>query len=64
MPVSIAVSIMMTTAFVTSLIAFLIAGEKLSGLELLIIIGGFSGVIILTNPSLFTPETVDIKQRN
>ena len=64
MPVSIAVSIMMTTAFVTSLIAFLVAGEKLSGLELLIIMGGFSGVIILTNPSLFTHETFDIKVRN
>lgn len=64
MPVSIAVSIMMTTAFVTSLIAFLFAGEKLSGLELLIIVGGFSGVIILTNPTIFTDETKDIKKRN
>ena len=64
MPVSIAVSIMMTTAFVTSLIAFFFAGEKLSGLELLIIVGGFMGVIILTNPTLFSHETLDIKKRN
>lgn len=53
MPVSIAVSIMMTTTFVTSIIAWLWVGEKLSVKEIVYISGGFAGVLMLVNPSWF-----------
>ena len=53
MPVSIAVSIMMTTTFVTSIIAWLWVGEKLSMKEIIFITGGFMGVLMLVNPSWF-----------
>ena len=60
MPVSLAVSMMMTTGFVTSIIAWLWVGEKLSLTEVIFIIGGFSGVLMLVNPSWFAHDFVDI----
>ena len=53
MPVTIAVSITMTTTFVTSIIAWLWVGEKLSWKEILFITGGFMGVLLLVNPTWF-----------
>ena len=51
MPVSIAVSIMMTTTFVTSIIAWIWVGEKMTCKEIIYIIGGFMGVLLLVNHS-------------
>ena len=57
MPVSIAVSIMMSTSFVTALLAYIMMGEKLAVSEVLTIFGGFMGVVVLTNPKLFMHTT-------
>ena len=53
MPVSIAVALMMTTVFITAVMAYFFAGESLSEYEILSICGGFFGVVMLTNPTLF-----------
>ena len=49
MPVSISVSIQMTTVFFTAILAFILTGERLSWRESCTIISGFAGVLILTN---------------
>jgi drug/metabolite transporter (DMT)-like permease len=56
MPVSIAVSIMMSTTFVTALLAYFISGESLSYGEIITITLGFTGVLILVNPSIFESD--------
>jgi drug/metabolite transporter (DMT)-like permease len=53
MPFSLAVSIMMTTAFVTTIIAYFYAGEKVRLTEIFLIIGAFFGVVLLMNPTIF-----------
>jgi len=52
MPVSTAVALMMTTVFVTAIMAFIFAGESLNRYEVLSICFGFLGVILLTNPTV------------
>lgn len=52
-PVSIAVSIMMTQVFVSALAGYFFNKEKMSKFEILAIIGGFLGVLILTNEHYF-----------
>lgn len=54
MPVSVSVAITMTAVFVTALLGWVIAGETLSKDELYTIFGGFFGVVMLTNPSMFS----------
>ena len=49
MPVSIAVSIMQASAFVTSIFAFFMRNEKLGILEVLIIVFGLIGCLMLAN---------------
>lgn len=69
-PISVAVSIMMTQVFGSALAGYLLSGEVLSGAELFSIFGGFCGVVILTNQTLFAskgdPEVIreenDIKK--
>jgi len=56
-PVSIAVSIMMTQVFVSTLTGFFLAGERISVYEMISIIGGFFGVILLVNDQLFANKT-------
>jgi len=63
MPVSISISIMMSTVFLTPIVAFFIRNEKLSCLEMSVITGGVMGMIILTNPSWFTRDTEYLQQR-
>lgn len=53
MPMSVAVSLMMTMALVTSIMAWLILGEQLTLPELVAIIGGFFGCILITNSDAF-----------
>lgn len=53
MPVSVAVSLMMTMALVTSILAYLILGEQLTLPELVAIAGGFFGCILITNSDAF-----------
>ena len=52
MPVSTAVALMMTTVFVTAIMAYIFAGESLSRYEVLCICFGFLGVLLLTNPTI------------
>jgi len=49
MPVSVSVSIQMTAVFFTSLLGWILAGESLGIFECFVIIGGFFGVMIITN---------------
>ena len=49
MPVSIAVSIMQASAFVTSIFAFFMRNEKLGILEVLIIVFGLIGCLMIAN---------------
>lgn len=53
MPVSVSVSIQMTAVFFTSILAWLIANEPLSLFECFVILGGFIGVLIITNQNFF-----------
>ena len=46
-PTSIAISIMMTQVFVSSLIGYLLNDEYISKREIMSIIGGFLGVLVL-----------------
>lgn len=55
-PVSIAVSIMMTQVFGSALAGYLLADERLTCPEVFSIIGGFLGVTILTNDTLFAEK--------
>jgi len=52
MPVSTAVALMMTTVFVTAIMAYFFAGESLTRYEILCICFGFLGVVMLTNPTM------------
>ena len=52
-PVSISVSIMMTQVFVSAIVGFLLANETLTSSEILSIIGGFTGVLLLVNDNIF-----------
>lgn len=53
LPVSVAVSIMMTTTFFTPILAWLIHDESISIPELITIVCGFFGVLMITNPDWF-----------
>ena len=57
MPVSICVSIMMTTVFFTPVLAFVIHGEALSLKETSTIMLGFTGVVMIMNPTWFNEIT-------
>lgn len=52
-PVSIAVSIMMSQVFMSSLAGYLFNSEIISRMEIMSICGGFIGVLILTNERFF-----------
>ena len=56
LPISLAVSIMMASTFVTSLQAWLILGEAMPFSEVLCMFGGFIGMLMVTNPTLFEGE--------
>lgn len=56
MPVSVSVSITMTTVFFTAILAYLIQAETLSWREVTTIISGFIGVLMITSPTLFNSE--------
>lgn len=53
MPVSVSVSITMTATFVTAIMAYILEGEKLSLREVMTIMIGFFGVIMIVNPDWF-----------
>lgn len=53
MPVSVSVSILQATAFVTSILAYIQVGEVLTIFEVITIIFGLIGCIMLTNTDLF-----------
>jgi drug/metabolite transporter (DMT)-like permease len=57
MPVSVSVSIQMTAVFFTAILAWLIANEPLSLFECFIILGGFIGVLIITNQNFFEEKS-------
>lgn len=61
LPVSVAVSIMMTTTFFTPILAFLIHNESISLPELITICVGFFGVLMVTNPDWFNHESAALK---
>lgn len=50
MPVSVSVAITMTAVFVTAILGWIIAGEKISNQEIITIVMGFGGVVMLTHP--------------
>lgn len=52
-PVSIAVSIMMTQVFVSTIAGYFFNNEIISKSEIFSIFGGFLGVLILTNEHFF-----------
>ena len=56
MPVSVSVSIMMTTTFFTVILAFLIQKEAISWREQITILCGFCGVVLVSNPDWFNPQ--------
>jgi len=56
MPVSVSVSISRLQSFVTPVIAFFLIGETVGWAELLSLGGGFMGVILITNPTMFQKE--------
>ena len=56
MPVSIAVSIMQASAFVTSIFAYFVKNERLSLYEVIIIIIGLIGCLMLANTQLFVED--------
>ena len=56
LPLSIAMSIMQCTAFVSSIMSYLFGGQSLSFKEIVSIIFGIIGCIMLTNPELFTQK--------
>lgn len=53
MPETVSVSLMQCTAFITSVIAYVLRGEPLSIIEVIVIILGLFGCIMLTNTDLF-----------
>lgn len=53
MPVSVSISITMTTIFITPILAYVILNEALSRNEISTIIVGFVGVLMSTNPDWF-----------
>jgi len=53
LPVSVSISITMSAVFATVLLGYLVAGERISAREVITIIGGTLGVVMLTNPLLF-----------
>ena len=55
-PVSVAVSIMMMQVFGSALAGYCLSGEQLTCLEILSIIGGFCGVLVLTNHTLLSDK--------
>ena len=55
-PVSVAVSIMMTQVFGSTIAGYCLADERLTYPEIFSILGGFSGVLILTNETLFSKK--------
>lgn len=55
-PVSIAVSIMMTQVFASSIAGYILLNETVSALEYVCMIGGFVGVLVLTNDGLLGAE--------
>ena len=63
MPVSLAVAIMQTTAFVTAVMAYFISDESLGVNESILILIGVFGCILLTSPDLFMSENPDLIQR-
>ena len=52
-PVSVAVSIMMTQVFASALAGYILSNESLSVPEAISMVGGFAGVLILTNDNIF-----------
>jgi drug/metabolite transporter (DMT)-like permease len=57
MPVSVASSIMQATAFVTSIMAYFLKGEPLSSTEIVVILFGLLGCMMLTNTQWFVDES-------
>jgi len=55
-PVTVAVSIMMMMVFGSAICGFCLAGEKLGCGEVVAMIGGFFGVLTLTNAHLIFPH--------
>lgn len=54
LPLSIASPVLMSSVFVTMIMGYLVADEKLSVREIITIIFGFAGVVLLLNPQWFS----------
>lgn len=63
-PVSVAVSIMMTQVFASALAGYALGNESLSAFETMSMVGGFAGVLLLTNDSLFGSDDPRAELRN
>ena len=65
MPVSVSIAVTMMAVFVTALLGWIIADETMSKKEIGCMIGGFLGMILLTNPQLFVKfENKDLMKRD
>ena len=65
MPVSTSVSIMQASAFVTSIFAFFVRNEKLGLFEILIIVLGLFGCLMLANTQLFVEnDEINLRMKN
>jgi drug/metabolite transporter (DMT)-like permease len=64
MPVSISASIMQATAFVTSVMAYFVKDEKLTVFEIIVIILGLFGCLMLTNTDLFIQDDISDQRNN
>jgi len=56
MPVSVFVALSRVSVLMTPILAYLLLKEKVCYWEVIMIVGGFMGVLILTNPDWFTED--------
>ena len=64
MPVSQSISISRITVFTVPLLAYIMIDERISYSEILVIIGGFFGIIMIMNPILFNANLDMFKKQN
>jgi len=54
LPFIVSASVLNASVFATCLFGYVLAGEKLSKEEMIAVTGGFAGVVLLLNPTLFS----------
>lgn len=60
LPLAVSQSLLSCAVFATMILGYFVLDEKLSAREILTIIGGVAGILILVNPEWFGHETVNV----